>query len=68
MTRPDYNALQPRRNAYNRKVDPYKLSGMELQGYMARLTRLSGTLKCNNQGPNQKHRVLCDPHVKTTNL
>jgi len=24
MTRPDYNALQPERNAYNRKVDPYK--------------------------------------------
>jgi hypothetical protein len=51
MTGPDYNALQPRRNAYNRKVDPYKLSGTELQGYVARLTRLSGTLKCTRIEP-----------------
>jgi hypothetical protein len=68
MTGLDYNALQPRRNAYNRKVDPYKLSGTELQGYVARLTRLSGTLKCNNQGLNQKPRVSCNPHMRTTNL
>jgi len=56
MTGPDYNALQPERNAYNRKVDPYKPPQIGTE-----LTRLCGTLKCNNQGLNQKpqaHMIL----------
>jgi len=63
MTGPDYNALQLERNAYNRKVDPYKLPQIGTE-----FTRLRGTLKCNNQGLNQKPQGSCDPHVRTTNL
>jgi len=59
MTRPDYNALQLERNAYNRKVDPYKPPTQiyKLPQIGTDLTRLCGTLKCNNQGLNQKPRA-----------
>jgi len=45
MTGPDYNALQPERNAYNRKVDPYKppMQIYKLPQIGAELTRLHGT-------------------------
>jgi len=64
MTGPDYNALQLERNAYNRKVDPYKPPTQIYKPPQigTELTRLHhGTLKCNNQGLNQKpwaHAIL----------
>jgi len=58
MTGPDYNALQPERNAYNRKVDPYKLPMQFYKLPQIGTELTSGTLKCNNQGLNQKPQAL----------